>query len=476
MGIAPAGFAYPNVEPELWTPLAVDAATAAQEGRFLSVLGRLRTGVTLEQAQAHASGVAARLARATPALNAGLGANIETLRQELYGDEFELASLICTVAVGFVLLIACANVANLQLVRSAARQRELALRAALGAGRRRVLRQLLTESLLLALLGGAAGGLLAVWGVPLLKGLFPAGTPRLENVTLSLRVLLYTAVVSLASGVVFGLAPALQASTPQLEGALREGGRGTTASRGAARLRKLLVAGEIALALVLLVSTALMVKGFQRLRSQETGFDPAGVLTMSLAPPESKYPADSDVNAFYPQLLAGVRALPGVQEAAFTSVLPMAGETTSGSFEVEGRPLPEGERPVVNFRSVSPGYLPALRIPLLSGRMLNEADDADAPRVLLVNRAFARRHFGGLDPVGRRLLFDSADPARPARVAWTIAGMVGDVREHGFDTAPPASAYFPYPQHPWRNMDLVVRTASDPASLTGAVRSRLAEL
>ncbi|HEX9670255.1 MAG TPA: ADOP family duplicated permease, partial [Thermoanaerobaculia bacterium] len=383
------------------------------------------------------------------------------------------AVLVLLGAVGLVLLIACANVANLLLAHASGRSREMAIRAAVGAQRRRVVRQLLTESLLLAAAGGAVGLLAGSWGTSLLRALAPPGVPRIEEIGMSLPVFGFTLAAALAAGLLFGLAPALQASRPDLTGALKAGtgGSGTTAAAG--RLRRALVVGEVALALMLLVGAGLLIRSVAGMLRVDPGFAPEGVLVADLALPATDYADDARVAAFYEELLARVGRHPEVAAAGAVSVAPLSGNDTDVSFAVEGRPAPRpGDAPAVWYRIATPGYFRALGMALKRGRGFGPRDHAQAPRVVLVNETFAARFFPGEEAVGRRLKLGGADDA-PWR---TIVGLVADVKHRGLTLPAEAELYLPHAQTPAGAMTLVVRARRDPLALAPALRAELAAL
>jgi len=379
-------------------------------------------------------------------------------------------------AVGFVLLIACTNVANLLLARSAARQKEVAIRAALGASRWRVVRQLLTESVLLSLAGGAAGLVLALWGVDALVALIPASQlsqmPYLRSLSLSRDVLLFACGLSLLTGVFFGLTPALAASRADLQGALKEGGRGSTVSRGGRRLRDLLVVAEVALALVLLVGAGLLLKSLVTMLNVDPGFETRNLLTLRVALPPSGYSGEGKAAGFYGELLRRVSAVPGVRGAALTDRLPLAGEGGTGTPLIIGRSVPASEQTEAHMRNISANYFDVLGIPLVKGRAFNERDDAQAPPVLLVNRTYAERVFPGEEAVGHRVKFMFTGDMQ-----FEIVGVVGDEKVLSLDARTTPVIYFHAPQDADSAAALVVRTdAADPLALASAVRNEVRAL
>ena len=373
-------------------------------------------------------------------------------------------------AVGFVLLIACANVANLLLARAAARSREISIRAALGAGRWRLVTQFLTESLVLSVAGGALGLLMAMWGMDALLALVGEGLPRAAEVRLDGRVVLFTAAISVLTGVLFGLVPALQASRADLHGAMREGARGT-GGRGSGRIRSVLVVSQVALALVLLVGAGLFVRSFLALQGEDAGFDPQGVLTAQLSLPQERYGEASKRAAVMQDFLTRVRAVPGVESAAMANLLPLTGRSDWG-FEVEGRPMDPTAppRPAVEYRAVSSDFHKTLRIPLLRGRALADSDGFDAPHAVLLNESAARVTFPNEDPIGHRIRLNGRDPQAP----WaTVVGIVKDVKEWGLDQPARPVAYYSLTQRNPMGAYLVVRTRQSAGAMLASLQAEL---
>ncbi|HEV2915208.1 MAG TPA: ABC transporter permease [Pyrinomonadaceae bacterium] len=466
IGIMPPTFQFPDRETELWTPVAFDAQQAQQHGaHYISVVGRLKRGVSLQQASTEMSAIAGRLAQSYPDSNAGWGVTLFPM-QEYEAREIKPALLVLLGAVALVLLIACANVANLLLARATARQREIAIRTALGASRWRVIRQLLTESILLAIVGGGVGLLLAVWGVDLLLALAPPDLPRGQGSALDARVLGFTILITLLTGVVFGLAPALQSSRPNLNETLKEGGRGTTG--GHHRVRSSLVITEVALALVLLIGAGLLIRSFYRLQQVNPGFNPKNALTVSVSLPAKKYAEDDQQAAFFSQLIERVSALPGVVAVGATQSLPIQGDYVLG-FNIQGRPPDApGEEPSTNYYAVNSEYFKAMGIPLLRGRLFTEQDKKDAPRVAVINETMAKKFFPGEDPIGKGINVTNG----PERFR-EIVGIVGDVKQYGLDQPTTAQTYEPYLQAPFSAMTLIVRTEGNPTALNAGVRGQV---
>jgi putative ABC transport system permease protein len=466
VGVMPPDFQFPDRETELFTPVAFDSKQADQHGaHYISAIGRLKPGVSIEQARTEMSAIAARLAQQYPDSNTGWGVSLFKM-QEYESRDIKPALLILLGAVALVLLIACANVANLLLARATARQREIAIRTALGASRWRVIRQLLTESVLLALIGGGIGLLLAVWGVDLLLALAPEDLPHVKGGTVDARVLGFTILITLLTGVVFGLAPALQSSRPNLNETLKEGGRGTTVGHN--RVRSSLVITEVAVALVLLIGAGLLIRSFYRLQQVDPGFNPRNALAVALSLPAKKYPEEEQNARFYTQLIEKVSALPGVVAVGATQSLPIHDDYVLG-FNIQGRaPDAPGEEPSTNYYAVSPGYFKAMGIPLLRGRLFTVQDTKDTPRVAVINETMAKKFFPNEDPIGKGINVTNG----PERFR-EIVGIVGDVKQYGLDQPTTAQTYEPYLQTPFQGMTLIVRTEGNPTGLTANVRSQV---
>jgi len=437
VGVMPPGFRdFFGRTVELWRPLALDPAALTSDARtseWLTLTARLAPGVTIEQARAELRALAEQLKREYPgSYPADWSLSVTSLRDWGTGS-IRPALLVLLGAVGFVLLIACANVANLLLARGAARSKEIAVRTALGAGRGQLVRQLLTESVLLALAGGLLGLAFADAGVRALVTLTPATLPG-EEIGIDGMVLLFTVVVSLGTGLLFGLVPALQASRVDVQGMLKEGGRGAAGDRGGQALRRALVVAEVALALMLLAGAGLLMKSFARLQSVQPGFDPNNLLTLTLALPQAKYPTDTQQIAFFDQVLPRVAAIPGVQAVGATSAIPFGGSGSTSSFQVEGfQPAPDEPGPWGDFRVVSPDFLRALRAPLLRGRHFTERDGPGAPPVALVDEELARRYWPKEDAVGKRVTFGAPDGEETEWIE--IVGVVGHIKHDGRSAA-----------------------------------------
>ncbi|HEY0970925.1 MAG TPA: ABC transporter permease [Gemmatimonadales bacterium] len=469
VGVAPEGFRFMD-EVDLWTPTNLDMEVP-RRAEFLTVFGRLRPGVTVERADAELAGVLARLAREFPQTNATIGSEVVSMHTDFVGD-VRTALLVFSGAVGLVLLIACANVANLLLARATAREREMAVRTAIGAGRGRIVRQLLTESVVIALLGAALGLAIAVAGVALLRGSQAELLPRIQEVRVDGAVVLFALALAVATGILFGLAPALRLSRGAVHDSLKEGARGATGG-AAARIRNALVLSEVALALVLLVGAGLLVRSFERLNQVDLGFDPGSVLTYELLLPSAKFEDVEQLPVAYDELLERTRAIPGVSAVAVSNNLPMGGAGYL-SFTIEGRtPPPDAFEDIQPF-NVTPGHFSVLRIPLRAGRLIEARDAAGAPPVAVVNEELVRRFLDGRDPIGRRITF--GDPSNPETTWMTIVGVVGNVAQEGVTAAPYPQLYRSLHQFPGRGVFVSMRTAGDPDAVAGAARRALRAL
>jgi putative ABC transport system permease protein len=458
-----------NVVPDMLLTVASDPATL-RGSHYLHAIGRLKPGVTLPQAQEEISAVAARLEEQFPATNSGHTVELVSLLDQTVG-KIRPALLVLLGAVGLVLLIACANVANLMLARATARHKEIALRTALGASRVRVVRQLLTESVALAAIGGACGWLLAVWGVDLLVAMSPENIPRLHEIGVDRQVLAFTLIISLLTGIIFGLAPALTASSPDLNEALKEGGRSATPGASRGRMRGALVVAEVALALVVLIGAGLLVKSFVRLRSVDPGFQPANLLTAWLFLTDAKYAKQELRIAFLKELTARLEALPGVIAVGIGDDLPISGTDSSMDLTVEGREPAPGERLLAGVHVVNPRYLEAMGIPLLEGRSFTDRDTIEAPEVIVVNETTARRLWPGQQAVGKRIKL-----GRPDGEWAEVVGVVRDVKHNGLNAEPTIDAYASHLHDPWPWMSISLRSKLDPGSLEAAVRREVQAL
>jgi putative ABC transport system permease protein len=464
IGVMPPGFRYPSRQTELWTPLVPTPNQLQNRGsHFLSTVARLKPGVTVAQAQQQMTVIAERLEQQYPNEQTGRGVLVLQVHETMVRN-VRPALLVLLGAVGFVLLIACVNVANLLLARATARRREIGIRLALGAGRWRMIRQFLTESVLLALLGGAGGLLLAKLGVNVLVAMAENVLPRAGEVGLDVRVAGFTILVSLLTGVIFGLAPAWQSARVNLQTMLKEGGSAGE-NRQNKGLRSLLVVAEVAAAFVLLIGAGLTIRSFVQLQRVDTGLRPENVLTMSLTLAEARYSTPPSRVPFFEQLTERVAALPGVEAAGVINLIPLQNWGWNSEFQIEGRPpFPPGKSPFVEGRTVTPDYFRAMGIPLIKGRWLTAQDNTQAPPVILINQTFAQQYFAQQDPVGHRI--------KSGREAWlTIVGVVGDVKNAGLTQGTRLEIYSPHAQHQMSNtMSLVVRAQGDPNALTNSIR------
>jgi putative ABC transport system permease protein len=479
LGVLPEGFRFPAraAKTEFLRPLAptMGERTQRRSSYSLRTIARLRPGVTAAAAESEMRAIGVQLEQQYPDEGFRLGARLIPLQEEVtWGSRTPL--LVLLGAVGFVLLIACANVANLTLVRAASRHREMAIRAALGAGRRRVVRQLLTESLLLSFLGGTLGLLVAWWGVHFLLAASPLNMPGLTDAGLDTRVLAFTAVISILTGVIFGLAPALQASRADLQDALKEGGRNAAGGAVRNRVRAALVVVEVALSLVLLVGAGLLGKSFLLLSEVRPGFEPEHVLTTSLSLARTKYAKTEQQQAAFAEIVSRAAAIPGVEAAAVIYPLPLGGSNNANTFLIAGRPaLRPEDKPISNHRTISPDYFRALNIPVSRGRSFDARDNQNAPPVIIVNETFAHRFFPGSEALGQRIIIEGEGGDKPAPPR-EIVGVVGDVRHEGLDTEAGPEYYVPYTQTAEPVMSLVVRSSSDNPGLAGSVREVIKQI
>jgi putative ABC transport system permease protein len=475
VGVMPARFQFPEKDVDLWVPIAFSAAAAANRNRhYLEVIARLKPGVTLPQAQSEMTTIGARLQQQYPQSNTDVGVAVTSLHEHVVGD-IKPALLILLGAVGLVLLIACANVANLLLARAAIRQKEIALRVALGARRWRLLRQFLTESVLLATLGGLLGLAIAFAGLLLLASFIPENIAQAREISLDVKVLGFTLLVSLVTGLVFGLAPAIQALRMNQGETLKEGGRDSVTGRSGKRLRGLLVMAEVAVSLVLLIAAGLLINSFLRLRNIDPGFKVDHLLTMKIELPEPKYEAFAQRAAFYTDLVQRVQSLAGVRSAAVTTNVPLYRQGNSTSVQLEGKPQPPpGQEPIVVTRIISPSYFDTMSIPLLAGRKLTDQDTETTPNAVVISETMARRFWPGEEAIGKRL---AAGRARTDADWIQVVGIVKDVRQFQLNAEPRPQMYVSYRQADFfAPEDLVVKTDVEPASLAAAVRKVVWEI
>ncbi|HVE79926.1 MAG TPA: ABC transporter permease [Gemmatimonadaceae bacterium] len=469
VGVMPAHFQFPG-QSQLWLP-ATEAFSEMARGRHgFGVIARLQPGVTLPAAEREVRAIARRLEDQHPGTNADRTARLETAEDAIVGD-VRPALLVLLGAVAVVLLIACANVANLMLARAAGRGREAAVRSALGAGRGRLVRQYLVESVVLALAGGALGLIVALWGVEFLVKAAPPDIPRLEEVGVDARVLGFMLAVALGAGIAVGIVPALHGSRVDLASTLKEGGRGTVGGRGN-RLRRALVVAEVALSVILVAGAALLLRSFQHLRQVDLGFRPQRLLAVQVMLPPSRGSEPEFVTSFFRTLRDRVAALPGVESVALAHAHPLNPNWTSG-FAIAGRDMPPpGQGPEANFRPVSPGYFRTAGIAFARGRDFTDHDVLRAPGVVIINEAFARRYFPGQDPIGQRLERGSAWFEGGA-ATFEIVGLVAGERFNGPTGEQLPAMYFPHAQYPFTEMELIIRTKVEPATLTTAVRGEV---
>ncbi len=483
IGVMPQSFKFAPfwaTKAELWAPLALGPRLDDRQGRSLRVFARLKPGITVEKAQAEMAAISGRLEREFPGTNRDV--TVVPLREKVVGN-VRPALLVLLGAVGFVLLIACANVGHMLLARAAARQREIAVRSALGASRWDVLGQFLAESLTLSLIGGAIGVLFAIWGVRALQALSPSDLPRVDSVTIDAHVLWFALAISILTGLIFGLAPAWRAISANTIDSLKEGERGASEGLRRNRLRAVLVGSEFAFAVVLLAGAGLMIRTFIRLQQVDPGFDPHNVVSIIAEVAGTEEGSGNRTAAFYRQVLERVAAVPGVVSASGINHLPLAGDQWGISFHVQGRPLDRpGEAPVATYRVVFPGYFRTMGIPILRGRDVSETDDLRAPGAVVVNEYTASRYWPGEDPIGKRITTD--DPQN--HPAWlTVVGVVKNSVRGNWTSPPEEEIFLPYlqnrdyvlnPAPPSAYLTLVVKTNADPSAKIPAIRAAIRSL
>jgi putative ABC transport system permease protein len=475
VGVMPRDFQFPDSQFKLWVTFGSTMSQAAQQLenrqlRIFRVLAHLKPGINLTQAQAEMNALAERLEQQYPATNAGVRLRLTPIYERLVGD-VRPALMILLGAVGFVLLIACANVANLMLARTTVRERELAIRTALGAGRWRVVRQLLTESVLLSATGGTLGVLLAIWSIDALPALSPGNIPRLSTVSLSLPVLLFTLGVSLLTGILFGLVPAFQAARVNLSDSLKESGRSLSGSRLGQRMRGALIVGEIALSMIVLIGAGLLIKSFNQLLNVDAGFVADNLVTMNLELFRFKDPQQRAIVAR--EVVARLEQLPGIQAAGGGSGLPPVTPQRGTRFAIEGIDLADPDDDGAYFMAITPNYFRALGTPLLQGRAFDERDANGTALVAIINQTLARNLFPNENPVGKHLKLINPEQSADWR---TIVGVVGDIKYQGLDDSGQQAIYTPFPQTPFLWAYVMVRTASDPASFTASIRNAVASV
>ncbi len=472
IGVMPPEFQFAPfwaTRAELWAPLNLSARATDRGGQSLRIFARLKAGVTREQAQADAAAIFQRLEQDHPKANKGLALFVEPLHEKVVGKT-RLALMVLFGAVGFVLLIACANVANLMMARATARKKEIALRTALGASSGRITRQLLTESVMIGLAGGALGLVLGLAGIRALISFGPANLPRVQTVSLDLRILFFTLGLSLITGVLFGLAPVLQTRRWNFNDSLKEVGRGSSAGRSRVNARRLLVVSEVALALMLLLGGGLMVRSFWRLRAVDPGFNAGGLLTMTVSLAGSQHSTRPKRVAFFTELLQRVDSVPGVQSASAINHLPLSGDVWTVPFTIEGRPAPApGEKQGAVYRIIRPNYFRTMGATLLKGRDFTAHDNDTSPAVVIISEAFAQRHWPNEDPLGKRIQVTDDGP-NPRE----IVGVVKGLKQSEWTAEPNLEMYLPHLQSPSpRGLTLVVRGAADPLRLVSAVENQV---
>ena len=462
VGVLPEQFGFPG-NPQLYLPFA-PSPTSARDDHLLAVIGRLAPNVTRERALDEMRSVARDISRQYPKTNDGWGANVTSLQEWLIGRELTARVRVLLGAVGLLLLMGCVNVANLLLARATSRQREMSVRSALGAGRGRIVRQLMTESLLLAVIGATIGVLLATLAVPVLRDIGQTAIPRLNELSIDWRVVSFGIAASLLTGILFGIAPALQASRTDLNDVLRSGGRVAAAGR----LRSVLIVTSVAMALVLLVGAGLVGRSFERLMKVDYGFRAEGVFAASIGLPNERYGQREQRAAFYSEALRRLSATAGVRAVGFTNIAPFSGGSTSISYTAVGRqPASADEYLQANWRSVSPGYFAATNVSLKKGRLVAETDGLQAPRVIVISETMARRVWPTDDPLGKTILLSGN------QTPWTVVGIVGDIRDQLLQNEPEPMMYLSFQQVPWSNMWLLVRTTGDPMTVAPVVRREI---
>ena len=470
VGVMPAGFDYP-VQPDIWVPFPLEPAKEARDDRYMNFIARLKPGADINSAQAQLDTINRRLAETYHNTNSGWGVTVAQLQEQLVRN-VRLSLLVLLCAVALVLLIGCANIANLLLARGSARQREIAVRAALGASRWRIIRQLLTESLVLSLLGGAAGLMVSLWLTRLLVAISPTNSPRFNEIRPDLRLIAFTIVLVLLTSLVFGLAPALQASRANQSESLKEGMRGTAGASRTNRLRGLLIVAEIAMSFMLLVGAGLLIKSFARLRDVQPGFQADRVLTMRVSTPPGKFTETDDEQRlqFFRQLTDRIKAVPGVESAGTTLSLPLRADTWNlwRNYIPEGRPATPEEAGDAAYLPVSPDYFRTLQVPLIAGRFFTDSDTRNAPKVIIVNQTMARTLWPGQSPIGKHLMLwhEEKSPRE-------IVGVVGETKASLQDN-PANQMYVPDGQDStWASLSFVIRTTGDPASMASGIRNEI---
>lgn len=484
IGVMPERFTFPisSVPPELWIPMSLlrqppkdgsPPMTEQRDNDFFQCIARLKAGISTQQAQANIDTVVANWRRQYPDQKLNVGAKVIPQISFMIGNIHSALLMLCAMA-GCVLLVACVNVANLLLARSLSRNREISIRAALGAGRWHIIKQLLAESAVLGLLGGFAGLLLAVWGVDSFKAFLPT-IPRIDEISPDLRVLAFTGFISVGVGIVAGLLPAWRASNPNLATSLNEASRGSSVGASGHRTRAVLVVVEIVLALILLTSAGLLLESFLRLQKVPVGFDPTNVATARVSVPEAKYGTPEQVGAFYKKLQERLATLPGVKSVAAAWWIPLSGSDIAFNLNFQERPVPAAQQPVAQMNAITPGYLETMHVPLRRGRTFTERDDRNAPPVVIVNESFAKQFFPGEDPVGKRIIPNgSVDPGKPP--VREIVGVVADMHLISLRETPKPQMYIPHAQFAVPTMSIFARTEIDPQSFITTLRRTVSEV
>jgi putative ABC transport system permease protein len=471
VGVMPPGFAYP-ADRVLWTPIEHTPGFLSEQRAawYLTGIGRAKPRVAIPNVAAEIDAIGKQLARQYPDANEALDFQAVPLHEAMVGD-IRTAVLVLLGAVGFVLLIACANVANLLLARAAARETEMAVRTALGAGRGRLVRQLLTESVILSVVGAGFGLLIAVWSVELLVTLQPQGIPRLNDVRVDAAVIGFSGGLAVLTGLIFGLVPAFQSTRMRLASTLKEGGRSAPTSRGGTRMRGALVIAEMALAVMLLTGAGLLIRSFVKLAAVDPGFHVEQALTFELSLPDSRYEREAQQVAFFEQLIPRLRSVPGVRDVGAVLSLPLSGSSLVLSFAVSGRPpVPPAQQPVMHVRVATPDYFKTIGIPLERGRMFTDLDREGTQPVVLLTKAAVREFFPNEDPIGKKITLGWGRGPGTPRAGGEVVGVIGDVKDAGLNEADPPLLYLPYRQWPVQAMSVVVKTSVPPASITDVVR------
>jgi putative ABC transport system permease protein len=478
IGVLPAGSAFDRAFNQLWRPLAFEPSNMTRNFHWLVSFARLKRGVSLQQAQANMTAIGAGIEREFPDSNKGWGVIVERYADTVVGTDLRTALLVLMTATGLVLLIGCANLANLALARGVSREREVAIRASIGAGRWPLIRLFLTENVLLSLCGGALGLLLGYGTMRWLQVLVPPFSfAREAQIVMDTRVLLFALAMSAATGVLFGIAPAVQATSPELTGLMKDGGRGSTDRASRKRVRDLLIVAEVALAFILLVGSGLMLRSFFRLLNVETGIDPTNVLTMGLPITTQRFPDSARLNLYLREIRTAVDAVPGVRESAWSCAPPMQGSCYGMPMQVASRPMVDrANRAGGFFKVVSPSYFSALKLKMVRGRALSDRDTRNAPPVLVINERLAKREFENKDPIGERLLIQEIIPGKTElgpEIPWQVVGVVRDEKVNGIADDRSAGVYVSNEQSPVYFQTLNVRTSADPLALQKAIAAAI---